>query len=616
MSNLFQELKRRNVVRVGAIYLIVGWLLVQVADTIAPMMILPEWAPRVVLYFLILGLPVALFLSWAYELTPEGAAPDQGVAGGPGYALGRRKIDIVIAVVGALAIGYFIWTQSGESGPEAPTAGAGTDKIALVVLPFADLSQAGDQEYLGDGVAEEILNVLTGLDGLKVTSRTSAFAFKGRNLSIPEIAESLGVSHVVEGSIRKQDNRVRITAQLIDVSDDSHLWSETYDAELTDIFALQDEIANRILAALSASLDLSLPTVERLTPIWDIAAYELYLRGRQAIELRGIENTTKAATLLEAALAIEPEFADAWAELAAAESLTALVLNMSHAGSVEVAARYEAAWDAGARAVALDPANSLGLAVQGAVRQSQYRYIESRILLERAVAVENPVMNAFLWLGMLQALTGTVDDALETFDRALAIDPKAPNIHRWIGILLGNRRDFAAAQPHNRIAADLDIVVASGRWLTYEVLLGRADVRALEDPEAPGNMLSLPEPEREHILLAVRGYTDPAARRELIAREAEISLSLEMPLSLMIFTLVETGPDDLVNRLLTAGVEGGESAISLFLSALIWNPGQSDFRKTEAFLDFARKREMDRYWAIYGWPGQCRPLGGEEFECE
>ena len=258
--SLFEELKRRNVIRVGIAYVVIAWLIAQVADLALDNFEAPGWIIKTILLLLALGLPLALFFAWAFELTPEGirreSQVDRGesIAGTTGRRLDRTIIALLVALV---AIMGFQQLAPRLGTPEA-SAGGGNDAgpIPIAVLPFADLSAAGDQEYLGDGVAEEILNVLAGIDGLKVTSRTSAFAFKGQNRPIPEIAGILGVSHIVEGSIRKQDDRVRITAQLIDVSDDSHVWSDTYDSDLSDIFRLQDTIASQISAALSASLDL------------------------------------------------------------------------------------------------------------------------------------------------------------------------------------------------------------------------------------------------------------------------------------------------------------------------------------------------------------------------
>ncbi len=260
MSNYFDELKRRNVFRVAAAYAVVGWIAIEVIDTLAPRMGMPDWVAGFVILLVLIGFPIALLFSWAFEMTPEGIRKTEDVDADDSLSstTGQKLNYFIIAALASFILFQQFSPSLSNISPFAENEPL-TTSIGIAVLPFADLSQDGDQEYLGDGVAEEILNVLAGVDGLKVTSRTSAFAFKDQNRPIPEIAEILGVSHVVEGSIRKQNDKVRITAQLIDVSDDTHLWSKTYDSDLSDIFRLQDEIAEQIALALSTDLNLSLP---------------------------------------------------------------------------------------------------------------------------------------------------------------------------------------------------------------------------------------------------------------------------------------------------------------------------------------------------------------------
>ncbi len=230
MGNLFSELKRRNVVRVGIAYLVISWVLIEVSDTIAPMMALPDWAPRLVLFVLIIGLPVALFLSWAYELTPEGVKKTHEVDADASITHSTgRKLDRMI--IGALVVAVAFLVYDRTSGPPAPTAPPAVEAEptaegpkTIAVLPFADMSPDQSQEYFADGISEELLNVLVRVEGLRVSSRTSSFSFKGKDTPIPEIAAALNVDHILEGSVRSQGNRVRITAQLIDVKTDSHLW--------------------------------------------------------------------------------------------------------------------------------------------------------------------------------------------------------------------------------------------------------------------------------------------------------------------------------------------------------------------------------------------------------
>ena len=365
----FDELKRRNVFRVAAAYVVVGWLAIEVIDTLAPHMAMPEWVPGLIIILVLIGFPIALLFSWAFEMTPEGLTKtadvdvDQSITSTTGQKI---NYSIIAALAAVILLQQFAPSLS-KISPFSDDAAS----ISIAILPFADLSPAGDQEYLGDGVAEEILNVLGNIDGLKVTSRTSAFAFKNQARPIPEIASILGVSHIVEGSIRKQNDRVRITAQLIEVSDDSHLWSETYDSKLSDIFRLQDEIANQISAALSARLNFALPTVVRETPDWNVAAYELYLRARQVVVTRN--NMQEAIELLDAALILEPDFADIWAEKATAQALQAYDLGSDDETVADAYKKFDQAWVAARRATEIDPQHPVGLAVQGLIRFNQHR---------------------------------------------------------------------------------------------------------------------------------------------------------------------------------------------------------------------------------------------------
>jgi TolB-like protein len=279
LATIFNELKRRQVFRVAGIYAVVGWVLLQIANMLESAIGLPDWFDGMVVAALIIGFPVAILLAWAYELTAEGVKRTEAATGETTYTSSSR-LEVAIVAGLAIVIGMGVWQQitkpetvhiAGEN-PAASEASNATGSNAapallvapvrlvnaasIAVLPFADLSPDKDQEYFSDGISEEILNVLVGVDGLSVASRTSAFRFKGESKSIPTIASELKVAHVLEGSVRKAGETIRITAQLIRAEDDVHLWSDTYDRELTvaSIFEIQDDIAEQIVASLSETL--------------------------------------------------------------------------------------------------------------------------------------------------------------------------------------------------------------------------------------------------------------------------------------------------------------------------------------------------------------------------
>jgi len=250
VMSFIKELKRRNVIRVAIAYAIAAWLLIEITATTFPILKLPDWSVTLVTVLVLIGFPLALILAWAFELTPEGIKKEKDVDRSQSIThITGRKLDFMIITVLVLALVYFAYDEfviepAQEEAIASTQAEAvsetDTPEMSIAVLPFVNISADPEQEYFSDGITEEILNALAGVRELAVTSRTSAFAFKGKSMSIPEIAQQLGVAHVLEGSVRKSGTRLRITAQLIDVASDKHLWSETYDRELTDIFAVQD----------------------------------------------------------------------------------------------------------------------------------------------------------------------------------------------------------------------------------------------------------------------------------------------------------------------------------------------------------------------------------------
>lgn len=319
--SLFTELKRRNVFRVAAAYAVVTWLVIEVADTIFPRLTLPDWTVTFVMALLLLGFPVAVFLAWAFELTPEGIKPTETVPEERSIARTTgQKLNYVIIAGLALALGYFVWEsrfagldEIGEAKSEV--AEAISDK-SVAVLPFVNMSSDEEQEYFADGLTEEILNSLARLPELKVTSRTSSFHFKGRDDPIHQIAATLGVSHLVEGSIRRAGDQLRVTAQLVRAEDGFHLWSETYDRPANDIFEVQEDIAENIATALDIFLDDEKRSTMFAAGTRNVAAFEAFLKGRMLYD-RGhrvfsSEDRWEANRFLEQAILLDPAFSAAY----------------------------------------------------------------------------------------------------------------------------------------------------------------------------------------------------------------------------------------------------------------------------------------------------------------
>jgi TolB-like protein/DNA-binding NarL/FixJ family response regulator len=303
MGRLFEQLKRRNVLRAAAGYAVVAWLIIQVADTVFPILGVPIWATTMVVMLSIIGFPVTVIVSWIYQWTPAGIMTEQE-ADAAGYTepIGiGRQIDFVIIVLLIIAVGWLAYDK---------TIVPPVLENSIAVLPFVNMSSDPEQEFFSDGMSEELLNLLAKIDGLKVIGRTSSFAFKGKNEDLRVIGQALGVKTVLEGSVRKSGDEVRITAQLIDVSDGAHIWSETYDRTMIDIFAVQDDVAAAIISALQIHVGAN-PTRGR--PTENTEAYTLFLKART---LLNAQNGRDAIALLRRATELDPDFGEGFELLA------------------------------------------------------------------------------------------------------------------------------------------------------------------------------------------------------------------------------------------------------------------------------------------------------------
>jgi TolB-like protein/Flp pilus assembly protein TadD len=337
------EIRRRNVHRVAIAYVAAAWLLIQVVETLFPVFGLSDMVIRVVVIVLAIGFVPAVTLSWAFEWTPEGFRRDSEVTV-PAPAARTRRFDAAIIAMLVLAVAYFAVDKFAldpsrdaaerEAARQEGRADALVESFgdkSIVVLPFVNISSDPEQEYLGDGLAEELLNLLARIEGLRVISRTSAFSFKGKEITSAEIARLLNVSYVLEGSVRKSGNALRITAQLIDGRADAHVWSDTYNHSTDDIFGIQDSVASEVVGRLKTELLLDLPKVDRHHPV----AYALYLQAQQ---LDTSDHIQEKRDLLERALELEPDYLDAMLELASVHGRSGKVALWT--GDVEAAERH------------------------------------------------------------------------------------------------------------------------------------------------------------------------------------------------------------------------------------------------------------------------------------
>ena len=459
--SLFTELKRRNVFRVALSYLVVGWLALQVFDVLVNTLELPAVWGRGVLALLLVGFIPVMVFAWVYQLTPEGLKRDTGGSEEDAASTAQmaKKLNVVVIVLLTLAIVMMVVNPLGreKAAPadpgvlesDTPTAGTGAvPEVAqpvqappsVAVLAFENMSPDAENAYFAEGISEEILNLLASIEGLQVASRTSAFSFSGTDTPIPLIAEQLDVANILEGSVRRQGNRVRITAQLIDAGTDKHLWSDTFDRQLDDIFAVQEEIARAIASELESTLGVS--AIRRDAPTGDMQAYELFLRGRQLFYQRG-DSLAQGLQDLRVAVEKDPGFAEAWAYLAA----TAVTMpGYSSFNPDEQAELEDEARRAAERALELNPGSGLAVATLANLEQEPLKSLE---LYDRAVELAPNDSGLLMWAASERLHMGVYrQEALAMMERAYRLDPLVGINNGMLGLAYLTNGQFELAQRH------------------------------------------------------------------------------------------------------------------------------------------------------------------------
>lgn len=456
--SFLSEIKRRNVLRMAVLYGVTVWLIMQVADVVIGLATLPEWSGQAVLGVLAVGFPIALIFAWIYEITPEGVKLEREVDRSESitHITARRMDFVVIAVLAAAVIvfAYDKWWLGPNDGFRPP-------QNSIAVLAFANMSPDADQEFFSDGISEELLSLLAEVPELQVISRTSAFSFKDRDVKLTDVARDLNVAHILEGSVRWAGDRLRITAQLIDTQSDSHLWSETYDRTLDDIFVIQDEIAAAVVDKLKVTLLGAAPMVDETDP----RAYALYLQARFLSRQGTPENWEQAIAMFEQVLVIDPGYAPAWIGLAnvygrqadnslrpveegyalsARATTQALALDPAYApaharlgwiamhnqGDLAAAARHYQ------RALELDPGNT-GIIFSAASLAESLGRLEQVIALEEYALIRDPldpVAHNNHGDSLLSA--GRYDEAIAAFTTALTLSPDYIGAQYRIGVAL------------------------------------------------------------------------------------------------------------------------------------------------------------------------------------
>jgi TolB-like protein len=486
IDDFFSELKRRNVYKVGVAYAIVGWLLIQIATQVFPIFEIPNWALRLIVLAIIIGFPIALVLAWAFELTPEGIKRTEDVDLAAAAQRPRHRAWIFLVIIaGAMSLGLFFLGRITAPGKQSGANEVSSKSIA--VLPFVNISSDKEQDYFSDGLSEELLNQLAQIPQLRVIARTSSFSFKGKEVDVATIAKALNVANVLEGSVRKSANTLRITAQLVRTSDSSNLWSQTYERQMTDVFKVQDEIAGDVVAALKVKLlpTQQLPNTQRTG---NPEAYEHYLLGMDISRQDRLEASQLAAVEFKKAITLDPGYANAYAMLSIAQARAADVAP-SQAQRAEEIKQALATID---QAITLAPDLALGYSRRGYLRHTRaWDWQGAATDFKRAMALDPN--NAELLSSYSQTLffNGHQEEAIALARKATVIDPLSLDIWHNLGLLLFCSGQDAEARLAWQHAFDIN---PGARWPNY--LVGYLDLKEGKNDGAPAHFRASDEPFR------------------------------------------------------------------------------------------------------------------------
>lgn len=451
-GNFFAELKRRNVVRVAGLYLVGAWLIVQVSGTLLPMFDAPAWVARSIVTLLAIGFIPALVFSWAFELTPSGLKRDEEVTPAESIApqTGRRIDRLIIAAL-VLALAYFCFDKFILTPRREAVLVAATKKAAgenrsentksVAVLAFDNLSDDKGSEYFSDGISEELLTVLQKIPGLRVAARTSAFSFKGKNVTAQEIGQKLGVGHLVEGSVRKAGNMVRIAARLTNATSGDETWSENYTRNLQDVFAVQTELATTIVTQLRGQLtgagDQAKATIQEQVQAAEkggtknVEAHEAYLQGRFFLNRHSEKETEQARAAFARAVQLDSQFALAWAGLAQAHVWNC---NYSTEGGLKgFNAHLTAARDAVERALAIEPDLPEALLPRATIETNfDYNWKGAAETFRKALLLAPQDAALLAWAGNLALVRGEGEQAAHLLRQAVALDPVNASVREYL----------------------------------------------------------------------------------------------------------------------------------------------------------------------------------------
>jgi TolB-like protein/Tfp pilus assembly protein PilF len=607
--SLFAELKRRKVFRVAVVYAATAFVVLQAADIMLPRMGIPDWGVGLVVALAVLGFPIALVLAWALELTPDGlkrteSAPTTNNAAPPAL-LGKRTVfaAALLVVLGiGIGAGWFL-----RPLPVAPTPMIADEPAAqpaiehsIAVLAFDNMSPDPDNAFFAEGISEEILNLLAAVERLSVASRTSAFSYRGKDVPIPDIAAQLGVRYVLEGSVRRAGNQVRITAQLIDAATDRHLWSANYDRALADVFAVQDEIAAAIGQALQIALlgpDGETVTATEIAP--DL--YEKFLQSRFLIRQRNLPAIARATALLEQVVQGEPDFAPALAQLAEAHVLSSV--------TVETAEQQQDHFDRilglVGRALALDPSLAGAYAVRGNVAMDRGQYVDALGDYRHAIELDPDDPRSHHWLAMLYSDSGHLEQAERAIATSLRLDPDNANAQAWFADLLASRGDWEEAIEVYRRVVDLGNPVGHAYIAMYLLAIDHQQYFKSAESEFGLALAKGTPPELVPLQLLDITRGDEKALESLLDDARNNRLWPYIAISALLVA-------DQHEALLT--LLEWDFFLHSPLAVRVWSIEHAAMRRDPRFVDFLQRKGVTDLWRELGPSPDCR-ADGDTFVC-
>ena len=602
--NFFAELKRRHMYRVAAAYAVVAWVLLQLVNNLAQALKLPDWVPAMVVVVLALGFPVALLFAWIQHMVLANATAHETKA---------NRLDFIVVGGIATVIAIFLFQQF-ASGPTTVTQPKGADvaksvansaagAVSIAVLPFANLSGDASQEFFSDDITKEITSALAKIRALKVIGRTSAFQFKGQNRDLRAIGQSLSAPYLIEGSVRKAGDQVRITAQLIKADDGTYLWTENYDRQLTNIFTTQEDIAQAIAGALSVPLGLAPGETLVSSRTTNLEAYQEWLRGRALMRGLFFEDARK---VLESAVSKDPNFAPPWADLSVAYALLPTMSPAAIKGSIEearqlVQSEWPKAQHAAEEAIRLDPKLATGHMALAFTYVQRSNYVAADAAYQRALALDSDDPIVLHVYGMLQAATGHLAEAMRLREELQRVEPFVPI--------------FNSVSAHIRLANGDKTAI---RTMEASIQAGSVGTLWTHSPLAEAYAAEGRYADAANTLLAIE-ESPLVSRREIqegarLLRQAPLQTKPEsLPdwNEFMSWIYLYVGDPDralaFVDRRLDIGL------IDMFYN--LWLPEYAPLRKTGHFKTLMRRMGIVDYWKARGWPDLCRPVGTDDFEC-